>query len=438
MPQLQAISLNPNIQKDDVSRTGKLLLDAILNRPASHMDTFKKEFLERFVDETYFATTYITGRGGWYALLKALGVGEGDEVLVPAFTCVAVVNPIRWVGATPKFIDNTNDFHVDLNDAKKKLSEKSKVLLVQHTFGQPDDIERCKQFCDDNNLILIEDCAHALGAEVGETKTGLTGKAAFYSFGRDKCLTAGSGGMVITNDKQLQDSLEKYVEKLAKPSKGSIIRHLLYILSTEWIYTFYAIHPVLGKLFHSLFMAVGLNQKANSSAEKRGERDDSVLQAWDECLAGVGLGQLERYDTMIAHRRKAARFYDDQLVALEEQGVLKRPPAFQEGAWLRYSILVKEPDSLRRFAAKRNIVLGDWYDQVIGPIQVDLDAIDYEKGIAPKAEWLSQHVVNLPTAPRFSQTDFESVVSVLELYFKKHNQQKLKARGSQGHESTRT
>ncbi len=98
------------------------------------------------------------------AILNSLGLEKDSEVLLQAFTCNAAVNPIIWSGLKPVFVDvNEETFNMDAEDLRRKISSKSKAVMVQHTFGLPAYMDEILEICQQNNLILIEDCAHSLG-----------------------------------------------------------------------------------------------------------------------------------------------------------------------------------------------------------------------------------------------------------------------------------
>ena len=135
-----------------------------------------------------------------------------------AFTCNAVPNPVLWAGLKPVYVDcDEKTFNIDKEDLKKKITPRSRVLIVQHTFGLPADMDAISEICRKNNLILIEDCAHSLGAEYKNKKVGTFGKAAFFSFSRDKVISSVYGGMAVTEDHELTKKIKEYQLKIGYP-----------------------------------------------------------------------------------------------------------------------------------------------------------------------------------------------------------------------------
>src|SRR3989338_776448 len=144
--------------------------------------------------------TFDSGRSALYFALKACRVGEDDEVIVQAYTCLVVVNAIRWTGAEPVFVDIRTDYTMNPEDARKKITEKTKVLIIQHTFGTPADLESLVQLGKEKNVKIIEDCAHSLGVRHNGQLTGTFGDIGVVSFGSDKVISCVRGGGVITQD----------------------------------------------------------------------------------------------------------------------------------------------------------------------------------------------------------------------------------------------
>ena len=175
------------------------------------MNEFKKYF------RTKYAFAFNSGRSSLTAILQSLDLEEVNEVLLQAFTCNAAANPILWSGLKPVYVDCDEDsFNIDIEDLKRKITPKSKVILVQHTFGLPAEMDKILALAQQNNLILIEDCAHSLGAEYKDKKIGAFGKAAFFSFSRDKIISSVYGGMVVTNDDNLAEKINKALADLRR------------------------------------------------------------------------------------------------------------------------------------------------------------------------------------------------------------------------------
>lgn len=167
-----------------------------------------KEFEQNF--SAYVGTKYGTAvNNGTVALhlaLLALGIGKGDEVIVPALTYVASVNTIRYTGATPVFVDSLADtWQIDPDDVEKKITKNTRAIIPVHLYGYPCDMDRIMEIAKKYNLFVIEDCAEAIGSEYRGRKVGTFGDIACFSFFGNKTITTGEGGMVLTNDATLYE-----------------------------------------------------------------------------------------------------------------------------------------------------------------------------------------------------------------------------------------
>jgi len=158
-----------------------------------------------------------SGTAALHLSLVALGVGPGDEVILPDFVCTALLNAVRYVGATPILTDvNGEDYNIDVNEVAKKRSRKTGAVIVPHMFGLPADMEALAAL----DLPLIEDCAQAVGSTYRGKKTGCLGKLAIFSFSATKMLTTGEGGMVATDDDLIAAVVRDFREYDEKTTDG--------------------------------------------------------------------------------------------------------------------------------------------------------------------------------------------------------------------------
>jgi perosamine synthetase len=157
------------------------------------------------------ATTCSNGTVAIHLALVALGLGSGDEVIVPTLTYIASVNAIVYTGATPVFADSTADtWQLSVEDVRAKITPKTRAIMAVHLYGHPCDMPALRTLADEYGLFLIEDCAEAFGSYVGERHVGSFGHIATYSFFGNKTITTGEGGMVTTDDDTLHDRVVHY------------------------------------------------------------------------------------------------------------------------------------------------------------------------------------------------------------------------------------
>jgi dTDP-4-amino-4,6-dideoxygalactose transaminase len=265
---------------------------------------FESRFAARHGVDAAVATTSCTT--GLHLILSALGVGRGDEVIVPSFTWVATANVVVQCGATPVFVDvDPHSFNIDVKLVKGALTERTRAVIAVHLFGLCADIESLRSVVP-AEIVVIEDAACAVGASRGGVLAGGLGDAAAFSFHPRKVITTGEGGMVTTND------------------------------------------PVLAELVRTM-----RNHGATISEEQRHRGDAPYLLPEFETLGfnyrmtdiqgAIGIAQLDRLDGLLAERRRWAAFYSE---ALEDLDWLQTPLVSDDSlhAWQSYVILV-DPDS---------------------------------------------------------------------------------------------
>jgi perosamine synthetase len=168
---------------------------------------FEKSF-SKFIDVQY-SLSVCNGTVALHLALVALGIKPGDEVIVPTLTYVATVNAISYVGATPVFVDSEEKFwQMDVNEVKKKITKKTKCILLVHLYGHPCNMDEIMDLAERHKLYVVEDCAEAFGSYYKDRHVGIFGDIATFSFYGNKTITTGEGGMVITKNKNLYESMK--------------------------------------------------------------------------------------------------------------------------------------------------------------------------------------------------------------------------------------
>jgi dTDP-4-amino-4,6-dideoxygalactose transaminase len=179
---------------------------AILKNEISYYPRYLIDFEKRCA--SYFGTehalTFCNGTSAIEAAMFAVGVGPGDEVIVPSCTFHASIDPIINAGAKPVFVDvDENSFTLCPSDLIKKITSNTKAIVVVHIFGIPADLESIKQIIENKNIYLIEDASHAHGGEFDGKKLGNVSDIGIFSFQGNKAVAAGEGGVALTNSEEL-------------------------------------------------------------------------------------------------------------------------------------------------------------------------------------------------------------------------------------------
>ena len=369
---------------------------------ASYEEAFAKRVGVRY------AYSFSAGRVGLYGLLRALRIGAGDEVLVPVPTHMVVANAVRYTGARPVYVDCRLDtYGMDLDQAERLVTPRTKALIIQHTFGIPTDLDAALDLANRYDLEIIEDCVHALGAKYDDRHVGSFGRAAFFSTEETKTISTTMGGMAVTDDPVLAASIESFQATCSWPAPSTTARHLLelvlYHLVTE---------PHVHRYVREIYELVGERNPLpgpTTGDESRGLKPPGYERRLSNAQAALGLRQLGSLDANVAHRRAIADLYT---LRLSELGVHPyEAPAKAEPVLVRYPVRVRDRTATIRALAPR-ATLGRWFTSVL---QESLSPVygDYVDGSCPRAESAAKQLVNLPTNPRVTERDVDAITSRL-------------------------
>lgn len=399
-----SISLSPNVESDDIWLAFKLLFQPWKWKRGQAIEELEDQFKKYLGVKHAFA--FNSGRSCLMAISKHL---DGD-VLVQAFTCNATINPILWSKANPVYVDvDKETFNINIEDLKKKITSNSRAIMVQHTFGIPANLNEIKKIAQENSLLLIEDCAHSLGAEYNERKVGTFGDIAFFSFSRDKIISSVYGGMVVTNNPSLAEKLQQVQDEFSYPSLFWIKQQLLHPIFMSLILPTYRI---LGKYILVLFQSLRFMSKAVHWKEKIGERPSYFPRRMPNALAILALNQFKKLEKFNKHRQEIANFYINNLSGFE----FAKIPENIKPAYLRLPVKHKDAHKIIKSLWSKNILIGDWYTSPIAPDDTKAEKIGYKKGDCPNAEILSKITLNLPTHINISKKQCQKIIDLLSSF----------------------
>jgi perosamine synthetase len=329
---------------------------------------FVSEFEEKFSE--YIGVKHAAGvSNGTVALhlaLITLGIGPGDEVIVPTFTYIASVNSIAYTGAEPIFVDSLKDtWQISPEDVRRKITPRSKAIMPVHIYGHPCDMDEIQKIAKEHNIFVVEDCAESFGAKYKKQHTGTFGDISTFSFFGNKTITTGEGGMVVTNDKTLFDRAVHF--------KGQgLAKHREY-----W-------HDV-----------IGYNYRMTN------------------ICAAIGLAQLERADSIIPKKRKVAELYIKYLNDLPVE--YQKEDKYVFSIYWMFTILVKKNEDrepLREHLKKNGIETRPaFYPVHTMPMYADR----YQKH--PVAENLAWRGINLPSYPDLLEEDIIFICEKIREYY---------------------
>lgn len=404
------ISLSPNTTLRDVLEAWRVLLWPILWHNPHSLHTASRH-LSKYLDGR-FAILTSSGRQALHDVLRAFKIGKGDEVILQAFTCIAVPEAILWTGARPVYTDiDPKTYNLDLQQVRQKITPRTKAIIVQHTFGIPGPLDELQQIAREHNIPLIEDCAHALGGEYHGKKLGTFGDAAVLSFGRDKIISSVFGGAIVTPHRDIMQFVLQEGSRRKLPPARWVIQQLLHPILFQWIVPNY-FRVSLGKALLVLAQKMKLLSKAVEQEERWGKRPRHIHFAYSPALAHLLLTQLEQLESFTAHRRTIAAAYQKALPRTRLR--LPSPSPESKPAWLRFPLQVDDARGMRRAAQEQGMLLGDWYNAPLIPGDYSLPAFHYERGSCPLAEEAARHVINLPTYPRLSMKQANRVIDFIK------------------------
>ncbi len=359
----------------------------------------------------YHTYLFDSGRSALEVSLQALGVGEGDEVIVQAYTCVVVINAIKWVGAIPVYVDVRKDFNIDVSKIKEKISPKTKAIIAQHTFGIPCEIDQITHIAREHNLAVIEDSAHVIEGEYKGKKLGTYGDIGMFSFGTDKAISCGRGGALIAMNDAIGEKIGALYEKIQYPKRWWVLPYL-------WNFPLFVVGKALykikiGKLLLAALKKLSITGRVIYEKEKQGVRSHFKVSRLANSLCHILCNQLEALVEVNEHRGEIARWYHEEIGTKK----VEKPQKLNGSFYVRYPVLVSEPGKVMTYFKSRGILLGDWYDTVIGPDDIKLEKTGYIMGSCPVAESLAKRSLNLPTSQKISVKHADQICQLLKKYY---------------------
>jgi dTDP-4-amino-4,6-dideoxygalactose transaminase len=347
------------------------------------------------------ARSFWKGRVALFAILRALEIAPGDEIVLPGFTCVVVPNAMRLMGATPVYADiEAGGYNIDPALAAERVTERTRALLIQHTFGIPARIDELLELARRHELLVIEDCAHVIGGEHDGRRLGTFGDASFFSFQWSKPYTTGLGGMAVARSGPVGDRLAAVQGEAILPPRAARIRLWAQFQAYRRLFTPRLAWPAQDVLRAA--SARGLLVGSSSGAELEGEMPTDHGWRMGPAQERAGERRLPGIAERNSHARLLARLYDERLAAAGWPPV-PRPEGTE---LLRYPMQVANKERLLSGAREAHVEMGSWFESPLHPVELDKHArFGYAEGQCPRAELASRQLVNLPLHPRVSESE---------------------------------
>ena len=319
---------------------------------------------------TRFATATSSGTAALHMAVKALGIGEGDEVITTPFSFVASANCVLFEGAVPVFVDiESTSFNLDVSLIERQITPRTKAILPVHVFGRPANMAAILAVARRHNLHVIEDACEALGARWRGQRVGSLGDSGAFAFYPNKQMTTGEGGMFVTNDPE-QDRVVKSLRNQGRGQSGAWLQH----------------------------ERLGFNYRLS------------------DINCALGLSQLGRIDDILRRRRMVAEEYRRHLADIEELELPLYDSAEADISWFVYVVRLKGVDRndrnevLSKLRAE-GIACSDYFSPL--HLQPHIRRLGHQEGDFPVTEAVAASTVALPFYNNLQSEQIRRVSDVL-------------------------
>lgn len=367
---------------------------------------FEKEFA-RYIG-TKYAVAVPSARIGLHLIIKSLNM-QGSDIILPSYTASIVPNVIIASKANPAFVDIDDTYNINPKKIREKITKKTRAIIATHMEGQPCNIKQILKMAREHGLKVIEDCAHALGAEYNGKKVGSFGDVAYFSFGKGKHINTLGGGMVVTNNAPLAKGIRNEISKFRNPKKVVLMKKI--ILSN--MVALLTKPVVFGLILYPFIYLTSLSGKdfiVSIFEDKRAlmkEIPEKYKVKYSDIQAIIGLQQLKTLDENNEKRRENTSFFTSCLKnKVKTQKLL--PEA--KPAYLEYTIQVKDREKLRKKLLRHGIdTQRTWMDSCSS-----LEMFKKFRSNCPVADKLAKEALYLPSYPTLNKKDAFYIANILK------------------------
>ena len=356
------------------------------------------------------AYSFNSARGALAAVLRSLGVGPDDEILLSSYTCLAVPTAVLAAGAKPTYCDiDPNTLNVTADAIGAAITDRTKVIVVQHTLGSVAPIADIMRIAKARGLPVIEDCALAVGSMTGGRRVGSFGDAAIYSLELSKTITTGWGGILVLNDPGLKPAMDREYAAAAeipwrRAARMAVQTAISGVSYLDWAY------PVGKYVVYHAFER-GLFLYSTKRDEQLGRVDSQFIARMPGPQAALATHQWSRLDTITRRCAANVRRLQDGLAA-RGHDVRGTPAASDHAVAPRVSLVVDDRAAfMQRFEAA-GISVGCWFDGPLSPLP-EADVFRYDAARFPNAAAVARQVVNLPSHVRVTESDIDRMIRLM-------------------------
>jgi perosamine synthetase len=360
--QSQILTAGPSISNRELVYVSDATTNGWNNHHSDYLNKFQSEFAEYVGAQYALATSSCTG--ALHLSLLALGVGPGDEVLVPEVTWVATASAVRYTGATPIFVDiDPATWCIDPNEIEKKITSKTKAIMPVHLYGFGADMTAISELAKSKNIAIVEDAAPAIGTIIDGKPAGSFGEFGAYSFQGAKMLVTGEGGMLVTSDPELYERARKIQDHGRKPG-------------TFWI------------------EELGYKYKMNN------------------ITAALGLAQLERSERQIEQKRRISEWYKELIGNHPKLTMQFESPNTRSIHWMN-SITLDESLPISRDEVMEKLKADGIDTRPVFPAISQYPFWDKKQEAGEIATRVGAQSINLPSGVKLSKKSVERVCETI-------------------------
>lgn len=372
---------------DDLNKVTLEVLSSANYILGKNVTEFEKEFAE-YIGVKH-AISVGNGTDALIIALKAMGIGEGDEVITTPFTFFATAESISAVGATPVFVDVTKDtFNIDVIKIEEKITSKTKAIMPVHIFGQSADMDAINEIAKKNNLLVIEDACQAIGGKYKGRNIGSLGDMSCFSFFPTKNLgCAGDGGIIVTDNDDLA-IIARALRMHGSGENGQKAFNLLNNIEEDLMTTDATNDTVYNPLKYYNYL-IGYNSR---------------LDAIQAAILRVKLKEIDKWN---ARRREIVDIYNSEFKELD----LVTPVCSDdmEHVYHMYILQSENREEILTKLKERGVATGVYYPVPLH-LQKVYKGLGYKEGDMPVAEYLSHRTFAIPVYPELTNDQIKYIV----------------------------
>ncbi|HAI98343.1 TPA: hypothetical protein DCL30_02230 [Candidatus Peribacteria bacterium] len=370
------------------------------------------ESLRHALADTFHAEAFLfsSGREALLALLKALDLRAGEEVIIQGYTCVVLPNAIHATGAVTVYVDiDYHSLNMSVDAVEHAFTPRTRAVICQHTFGIPSDVSALRELCDRHHAVLIEDCAHVMPDPSGPSAISSRGDFILFSFGRDKAISGITGGAILSRKSDVSKRLKEEEDRATDLSSLRIARLLAYPATYFTARLLFAVG--LGRIFLKCAQLLGLLVPILRREEKRGYMSPLLTRLPNACAA-LALDSFRHLRPINDHRRALTRFY---LAEGRTRGWSLLSSISEDLPLQKFPLFTKNADRIRRSLKRQNIHLDDgWTTCVVCPPSADPLLAAYDPQSDPEAEAACEKILTLPTHPTMTLSQARRLTEILD------------------------